>query len=216
MRSRLASILVLALTLSLPAPAPVQAQDRGSFLSALGSQAIRIAKGLQRILSGAGAETTPAEATEAGERFGAELGREVHGVALALQSTAKDLKNKGIDRGALERELKSLEPMLRRIEALSKRAQQENETTGSLSPQTAQEIQALKNEIKPQLEATGKRLASHMEEAVETFKNKFSEEDITRMKRGVEKVSGFLEGFAEGFKKFMQDQGHALEASPPR
>lgn len=216
MRSRFAPVLVLALTLSLAAPAPVRAEGLMSFFSALGSQVVRMARGLQSVFTGAEPETTPADATSAGKKFGAEVGREVHGVAQALENTAKDLKDKGVDMGTLERELKALEPELRRMEALSRKAQHEQEATGAVSPETAREIEALKREVEPKLEAAGKRLAAHVEDAVETFKSKFTEEDIARMKQGVEKVGGFMKGFAEGFKDFMEAHGHSMGAKPER
>ena len=60
--------------------------------------------------------------------------------------------------------------------------------------------------------AIGDRVAAQAKEAIETFKSKFTEEDIARMKRGVEKVGGFMKGFAEGLKDFLET--HAPKKAP--
>lgn len=216
MRSRPFAVVALALSLSLVAPAPARAEGgMMGFFSSLGAQVVKMARGIQSFFGG-GAETTPAEATSAGHKFGREVGREVHGVAAALESTAKDLSDKGIDAGSLERELEALKPDLERLKALSEKARRESEATGAVSPETAREIEALQRSLEPKLEAIGDRVGKQVQEAIDTFKSKFSEEDIARMKRGVEKVGGFMKGFAEGFKDFMEAHGHELGASHER
>lgn len=214
MRIRSAAVLALALTLTLASPTPARAEGLMGFFSSLGAQVVKMARGFQSFFGGGG-ETTPAEAEAAGEQVGREVGRELHGVAQALESTAKDLSDRGIDLGSLEREIEALKPELERMKVLSEKARREAEAAGSVSPETAREIEALSRRLEPKLKTIGERVASQAQEAIQTFREKFSEEDVARMKRGMEKVGGFMKGFAEGLKRFMESQGGSHPGEDP-
>ena len=213
MRTRAAVILALVLTLA--APTPARAEGLMGFFSSLGSQVVKMARGIQSFFGGGEAETTPAEAQAAGKKAGAEVGRELHGLADALESTAKDLSEKGIDLGSLEGDIKALQPDLERMKALQEKAAREIEQSGSVSPATAQEVEALKKSLEPKMKAIGERVASQAQQAIETFKEKFTEEDVARLKQGMEKFGGFMKGFAEGLRNFLESQGASHEAESP-
>jgi hypothetical protein len=105
-----------------------------------------------------------------------------------------------------------LKPELERMALLQKQAERELEATGKVSPETARQIEALQRSLEPKMRAIGDRVAAQAKEAIETFKSKFTEEDIARMKRGVEKVGGFMKGFADGLKDFLET--HAPKKAP--